>query len=265
MVSKVPGGSPQKGAVSRPKSEHAAGRGGGVAPWGAKQSLGRRRASWNLTAQGGRHRPHCRTDPQEEQQHLVAHSLLQERHVLLDHSRLVRRERRILGARELDAQVHGNPANPRKHADAAVLQLRLAHPLNVLRGRQTHGVKAHITDHAAQVSGLLHERERLALHHQRSGAALPGHGGPADDASIVRQRSQQHLQHGLFFCRLPLICPIILGPGGYSRMHFPADVPPRCKPRRPRTTPATSAAPVEKWDTDSDNSDGSDDELDLAV
>ena len=39
-----------------------------------------------------------------------------------------------------------------------------------------------------------------------------------------------------------------------------ADVPPRCKPLR-----ATYPLPVEKWDTDSDSSDGSDDELDLAV
>ena len=47
-----------------------------------------------------------------------------------------------------------------------------------------------------------------------------------------------------------------------------ADVPPRCKPRprlKEKAQHAGYNAPVEKWDTDSDSSDGSDDELDLAV
>ena len=38
-----------------------------------------------------------------------------------------------------------------------------------------------------------------------------------------------------------------------------------CHGRRPATMQAPTPLPVEKWDTDSDSSDGSDDELDLAV
>eukprot|EP00964_Phaeocystis_antarctica_P118481 scaffold82273_cov32-Phaeocystis_antarctica.AAC.2 len=143
-------------------------------------------------ARGTLHRPCCCTNPQEQKEHLIAHALVEQGLAVNDEGRLVRGEIRIFGTRELHAQIDRDPASPREHRHATMLQLRLAHPLNVLWGRQTHGIEANIANHARQVSRLLHEGERLALGHHLRRDSTPARRG---QRRSVGKRRRAHHQH----------------------------------------------------------------------
>eukprot|EP00967_Tisochrysis_lutea_P146034 scaffold275021_cov27-Tisochrysis_lutea.AAC.3 len=72
-----------------------------------------------------------------------------------------------------DTNVDGDVANDRKHADAPMLDLRLAHPVQREVAAQAERVEANITGHGAVQTGrLLEEWEGLRLGHHRDGRAL---------------------------------------------------------------------------------------------
>eukprot|EP00312_Isochrysidales_sp_CCMP1244_P004788 CAMPEP_0196668836 /NCGR_PEP_ID=MMETSP1090-20130531/199_1 /TAXON_ID=37098 /ORGANISM="Isochrysis sp, Strain CCMP1244" /LENGTH=466 /DNA_ID=CAMNT_0042006295 /DNA_START=45 /DNA_END=1447 /DNA_ORIENTATION=- len=111
-------------------------------------------------------------------------------------------------AREPQPEVDRHVARPRKHAHAAVLQLGLAHPLDVVGRGEAERVKVDIAHHALEVLRRLHHGHRLALHHLRCGDARRGDRRARREAA-QRERGQGEGEHGRLAKKQPKAVPAV--------------------------------------------------------
>mmetsp|Transcript_23284 Transcript_23284/g.72923 ORF Transcript_23284/g.72923 Transcript_23284/m.72923 type:complete len:264 (-) Transcript_23284:12-803(-) len=141
-----------------------------------------------------------------------------EAHVAVGDHCVVRRERGepfVGGAREVEAQVDGDPADDGEHADAAVLELGLAHPVDHREGaarpahrlfrddrlghvpvqlREPDRVEAFVSGvRPVKGGGLLQEGNRLGHCAARSRGADPGRG--LEGTGTREAQSESNLLH----------------------------------------------------------------------
>mmetsp|Transcript_9750 Transcript_9750/g.31372 ORF Transcript_9750/g.31372 Transcript_9750/m.31372 type:complete len:258 (-) Transcript_9750:16-789(-) len=119
----------------------------------------------------------------------------QQQHVARFDGGVVRSKRRdVRGERHVEAVVDRHIANPRQHADPAVLQLGLAHVVQVEGARQVEWIKAPVACHGAVELGRgLKERESLRLdHHGRLHALNARRRGHARVQGERLERESEH-------------------------------------------------------------------------